>query len=111
MAKNSATNKALLTELEQWITAQGHEWQKEQTFSQFMPTKRRFRADYVIDNRIILEVNGGHWTFGRHNRGTGYENDLIKSNLAQVNGYYYLQYTYAQLKQKLYIADLTELMK
>jgi len=118
MAKNSATNKALLKELEQWLTAQSYQWQTEQTFSQFMPTKRRFRADYFIrDTRfanckgIILEVNGGHWAFGRHNRGTGYENDLIKSNLAQVNGYYYLQYTYGQLKERLYIADLIELMK
>jgi len=117
MAKNSAKNKALLTELVQWCDNQGWTVEQEMTFSQFMPTKRRFRADYLIrDSRIanckgiIVEVNGGHWTFGRHNRGTGYENDLIKSNLAQVNGYYYLQYTYAQLEKRLYIADLIKLI-
>jgi len=118
MAKNSVQNQALLSELEQWLTDNGLTYAKEQTFSQFMPTKRRFRADYLIrDSRIanykgiILEVNGGHWTFGRHNRGKGYENDLIKSNMAQVNGYIFLQYTYGQLKERLYIADLKELMQ
>ena len=118
MAKLSAGNKALILELEQWLKKQAQTVETERTFSQFMETKRRFRADYLIlDSRIanykgiILEVNGGHWTFGRHNRGKGYENDLIKSNMAQVNGYIYLQYTYGQLKERLYIADITKIIE
>jgi hypothetical protein len=118
MAKNSAQNQALLKELEDWLQKQGLSVETERTFSQFMETKRRFRADYLIlDSRIanykgiILEVNGGHWTFGRHNRGKGYENDLIKSNMAQVNAYIYLQYTYGQLKERLYIADITKIIE
>ena len=118
MAKLSAANKALILELEQWLKKQAQTVETERTFSQFIKTKRRFRADYLIlDSRIpnykgiILEVNGGHWTFGRHNRGKGYENDLIKSNLAQVNGYIYLQYTYGQLKERLYIADILKLIQ
>ena len=79
-----------------------------------MDPDRRFRADYLLtlnDMQIIVEINGGHWISGRHNRGKGYENDLVKSNLAQVNGYYFLQYTYGQLKERLYIADITKIIE
>ena len=103
-------NEALKIEFQQWCETNNITCEAEQVFKDIMPTERRFRADYLLNGWIIVEINGGHWISGRHNRGKGYENDLIKSNLAQINGFIYLQYTYGQLKERLYIADLTELL-
>ena len=102
------TNKILLIEFEQYLKKNNLTFKKEVVFSKLMPTYRRFRADYYIPKmKIIIEINGGQYVNGRHNRaGKGYENDLIKSNLANINGFYYLQYTYQQLNKRLYVNDL-----
>jgi len=78
-----------------------------------MKTTRRFRADYCIKNKfIVIEVNGGQFTGGRHNRGgKGYENDLTKGNIASLNGWVYLQYTYQMLKRDEHILDFEFLAK
>lgn len=40
---------------------------------------RLWRADYSFkDQRILLEVEGGIWTQGRHTRGEGYKKDMEK---------------------------------
>ena len=98
MGKLSYTNKALLLELETYLK-RFDEVQKEKTFNKIMPTKRLFRCDYLLPNlKIIVEVNGGQWNNGRHNRGgKGYENDLMKLNIAQKNGYKVYQFTYEML--------------
>lgn len=77
------------------------EAKQEVTFSSIMPTKRRFRADFYCPNlRLIVEVNGGQWTGGRHTRGgKGYENDLAKINLAQLHGFKVIQMTYEMLER------------
>jgi len=106
--KNSLTNILLLKEFEQFLSKNNLQFSKEVVFSNIMPTKRQFRADYfILKMRIIIEINGGQYMTGRHNRGgKGYENDLVKSNLANINGFYYLQYTYQQLSKQLYVKDL-----
>jgi len=73
----------------------------EVPFSYFLPTKRKFRADFLCPNlKIIVEVNGGQYTRGRHVRGgKGYETDLEKINLAQTHGYKVLQFTYEMLER------------
>jgi len=87
----------LLKEFENWLCDNTTVWATE-----FMGINgRRFRFDYVIHpntDRIAVEINGGQWINGRHNRGgKAYENDLEKSNLAQANGWLYLQFTYEML--------------
>jgi very-short-patch-repair endonuclease len=50
--------------------------------------KRRWRADYaVIQYNILLEVEGGIYTQGRHTRGTGYKNDMEKYTAASLQGW------------------------
>lgn len=84
----------------------------EVVFNKIMDTKRRFRADYLINNNIILEINGGQWTNGRHNRGgKGYENDLTKMNLSQENGFKYIQFTYEMLQRKEYEQTILNIIK
>lgn len=75
--------------------------------------KRRFKFDYaIVDCKIAIEVNGGQWVNGRHNRGgKGYEDDLTKLNLAQSQGWHVLQYTYEMLERLAYQTDIERILK
>lgn len=77
---------------------------KEVVYNKIMPTKRLFRADFYCPNlKVLIEVNGGQWTNGRHTRGgVGYENDLTKLNIAQFNGFKVYQFTYEMLARREY---------
>ena len=108
---NKTQRKILHAELHQALEKTFGEVQQEALFSTIMSTKRRFRADfYVPAKRIVIEINGGQWVSGRHNRGgKGYENDLTKSNLANANNFVYLQYTYEMLARGEHLADMKKL--
>ena len=112
---NKSQRKLLLIEFEQFLSQNFEKWGKEVKFRDIMVTDRNFRADYCIYPNIIIEINGGQWQQGRHNRGariskknptTQYEMDLQKSNLANLGGFYYLQHTYEMLKTGGYKNDL-----
>lgn len=54
---------------------------------QFHP-ERRWRFDYALpEQRIAVEVEGGTWQNGRHNRAKGYAKDAEKYNAAQGLGW------------------------
>ena len=58
---------------------------------------RQFVMDFVFGH-IIVEINGGTWMRkSGHNTSKGIHRDYEKSNLAQLNGYMYLQYTMKEL--------------
>jgi len=49
---------------------------------------RRWRFDFHISNSpILIEIQGGTWSQGRHVRGKGYEHDIEKLATAQLLGY------------------------
>lgn len=49
---------------------------------------RRFRADFAfITEKVMIEVDGGVWTRGRHTRGAGYVKDAEKKNIAASMGW------------------------
>lgn len=53
----------------------------------FHPT-RKWAFDYAWpDHKIALEVEGGVWNQGRHNRGKGFLNDMEKYNAAGMLGW------------------------
>lgn len=55
---------------------------------------RQWRADFAwLEQTIIVEVQGGLWTRGRHLRGKGYDNDCEKQNAAVLAGWLYLRVT------------------
>lgn len=59
----------------------------------FHPT-RKWRFDYAIpEYKIAIEIDGGVWIQGRHNRSQGYLNDLEKFNEASVLGWIILKFT------------------
>ena len=59
----------------------------------FHPT-RMWRFDYAMpDHRIAIEIDGGVWQQGRHNRPKGYIADLDKFNHAAALGWRVLKFT------------------
>lgn len=54
---------------------------------------RRWRADFLVGTTILVEVDGGSWTGGRHSTGTGFEADCEKQNAATLEGYRLLRFT------------------
>ena len=59
---------------------------------QFAPP-RKWCFDYLFDGLIALEVEGGVWVAGRHNRGKGFLADMEKYNEAAILGYVLLRCT------------------
>lgn len=59
---------------------------------------RKFAADYAWpEAMLIVERNGQIWRKGGHSSGSGILRDYEKSNLAQLAGWVYLQFTPQQL--------------
>jgi len=60
---------------------------------------RRFRADFAYPERkLLIEVEGGVWTRGRHTRGKGFQDDCFKYNLAVEKGFRVLRFTGEMIK-------------
>jgi len=58
----------------------------------FHPT-RRWRFDYYfIDHRVAIEIEGGTWKYGRHNRASSFWKDQEKYNEAVKMGIIILKY-------------------
>ena len=59
----------------------------------FHPT-RKWRFDFAIPQyKIAIEIDGGVWTYGRHNRSAGYIADMEKFNAAASLGWVVLKFT------------------
>lgn len=54
---------------------------------------RRWQADFYIKPLILVEVEGGIWMRGRHNRPIGYAGDCEKYNRAQLLQFMVLRFT------------------
>lgn len=62
---------------------------------------RMFRSDGAYpEHKVLLEVQGGIWAEdpGRHNRGSGYERDCSRDNLAALLGWKLLRFTERMIK-------------
>lgn len=60
---------------------------------------RRWRFDFAWPEAMVaLEVEGGTWAHGRHNRGSGYESDVQKYNAATMAGWKVLRATGAMVR-------------
>jgi very-short-patch-repair endonuclease len=60
---------------------------------------RKWAADFAWpDHKLILEVDGGMFIEGRHNRGTGYTNDRERDNETVCHGWRILRCTSEQVE-------------
>lgn len=60
---------------------------------------RRWRADFCfMDSKIIVEVEGGTFVNGRHNRGASFDKDCEKYAEAMMLGYRVLRVTGTHIK-------------
>lgn len=60
----------------------------------FALPRRRWRFDWAWPaHKVALEVEGGAWKYGRHNRGKGYIDDMEKYNAAILDGWLLLRVT------------------
>jgi len=48
---------------------------------------RKFRVDFLLPDKVVVEIEGGHWVKSRHGYGKGFEKDLEKRNLITLAGY------------------------
>lgn len=75
-------------------------------------SNRKWRADFLISNtKILVEVEGGIWSKGRHTRGSGYIGDMEKYNAAAILGFQVLRFSTQQVKSGLAIQQLEQLVR
>ena len=73
---------------------------------------RKWQADFRIDGMpILVEVEGGVFSNGRHTRGEGYTKDCEKYSAAAVNGWLVIRGTTAQIKAGLVIQWIEKLIE
>ncbi len=75
---------------------------------------RRYRADFAFletSPKILIEVDGGAYSGGRHTRGSGFSEDCAKTNLAVLLGFVVLRYTTAMVKAGIADRDITQLLR
>ncbi|MCK4107901.1 DUF559 domain-containing protein [Acinetobacter radioresistens] len=73
--------------------------------------KRHWKADFhMTGTKILVEIEGGIWTGGRHTRGKGFIQDMEKYNAATVLGYQVLRFSTEQVKSGLAVRQIERLL-
>lgn len=74
--------------------------------------ERNWRADFwITGSKILVEVEGGIWSGGRHTRGKGFIADMEKYNAAAVMGFKVLRFDTQQVKSGLAIKQIENLVR
>ena len=104
--RNSLENIVLLIELENYLTGKGYQWEAEKPVRELYESEHNFRYDYYVPElKAAIEINGGQYVGGRHNRGgEPYEKDLKKLNISQKNNIFVFQFTYEMLSRAEYMS-------
>lgn len=58
---------------------------------------RKWRVDFLLKPTLVVEVEGGSWQMGRHQRPRGFESDIAKYNALTLAGYSVLRFTTAMV--------------
>lgn len=89
------------------------EWLRQQTGYEFVeehkfhPT-RRWRFDFAcLERKVAVEIDGGIWQYGRHNRAASLLKDYEKFNNAAAMGWVVLHFT----PQQQFTDDAMELIR
>jgi very-short-patch-repair endonuclease len=77
----------------QLISSGMGEWRPWTREFKFHPT-RKWRSDFAWeDDKLLVEIEGGIYSGGRHTRGKGFEKDCEKYNVATLMGYSVLRFS------------------
>ncbi|KAF1025005.1 MAG: hypothetical protein GAK29_02174 [Acinetobacter bereziniae] len=91
----------------QHFKAYGIGYEQEYQFNE----NRKWRADFhITGTKILIEVEGGIWSNGRHTRGKGYIADMEKYNSAIELGYSVFRYSTEQVKSGKAIEEIRRLI-
>ena len=61
--------------------------------------ERKWRLDFASPRWMVcMEVEGGSWVGGRHNRPKGFEDDILKYNEAAIEGWLLVRATTGMVK-------------
>lgn len=73
---------------------------------------KNWRFDFAfIDQKIAVEIEGGAWTGGRHTRGKGFSEDLIKYDAAVNLGWFVYRCDGSMIKQGIAINTIRKLLE
>lgn len=73
---------------------------------------RRWRADFLIlGTRILIEIEGGIFSGGRHVRGVGYQQDCEKYNWVSCNNWILLRFTTQQVNSGAALEAIKNVLK
>ena len=93
--------------LAQHLKAHGVSFEQEFRFH----PDRKWRADFhIVGHMLLVEVEGGIWSGGRHTRAKGYIGDMEKYNAAAMLGYTVLRFSTEQVKSGMAIKAIVELV-
>jgi very-short-patch-repair endonuclease len=71
--------------------------------------ERKWRFDFAWpDIMLAVEIEGGIWAGGRHVRGQGFEDDLVKYNEAAKLGWIVLRYSTKQVTNGHALSDVID---
>lgn len=103
--KRSEGERALETALE---AANIKGWLAEYRFD----PKRRWRADFAfLEARLLVEVEGGIWSGGRHTRGEGFEHDAEKYNAMTIQGWKLLRFSTGMVHDGIAIKTILDALR
>lgn len=72
---------------------------------------RKWRADFhLVGKKILVEVEGGIWSGGRHTRGKGYIGDMEKYNAATMMGFQVIRFSTDQVKSGHAIQQIVKMV-
>lgn len=96
-------NKNQYLPFERYLTSLGVDISKEVPLSKLIAGfKHRHKSDYLLEKnnkQLILEIEGGNFTGGRHTNGVGYWNDTLKYNALTLSNFVLVRFTSILVKQ------------
>lgn len=83
-AERQALERSMYQQLTNYLRHKGLDWRVQYEFLE----GRKYRADFAeLRHRLIVEVQGGSWINGAHNRSIGYEQNCVRQAEAAIAGW------------------------